>query len=252
MYLLTCIHQKFKSNLFFFHQDVERLRSDGLMLTVILSSGEGMPVHYYDQIGRTFVDYLLDYIEEPPSRHFEVEVCDVFIGVLLAYNLQFRDISSNTMIQTLSRRVNAKTFIEKILLLLNRDEDPTAIIEGEYTYGLDTDIELERDVHATQKIMMDIFKHRDCNKLFYTNDLYVLIDIIVRQLCDLSYEDPKRGIYVDMCELVLRHSNYDEHLHRFKDLEHCFLRILEEEESRDRKKINDICKEINAFSSLVV
>ena len=97
-----------------------------------------------------------------------------------------------------------------------------------------------------------LIKHRDCNKLFYTNDLYVLIDIIVRQLCDLSYEDPKRGIYVDMCELVLRHSNYDEHLHRFKDLEHCFLRILEEEESRDRKKINDICKEINAFSSLVV
>ena len=69
---MICIHQKFKSNLFFFHQDVERLRSDGLMLTVIVISGEGMPVHYYDQIGRTFVDYLLDYIEEPPSRHFEV------------------------------------------------------------------------------------------------------------------------------------------------------------------------------------
>ena len=107
------------------------------------------------------------------------------------------------------------------------------------------------DVHATQKIIMDIFKHKNCHKLFYTNDLYVLIDIIVRQLSDLSYEDPKRTSFVDMCELVLRHSDYDENLHRFKDLEHCFLRILEEEESKDRRKIHDICKEIQAFSSLV-
>ena len=99
---------------------MERLRSDGLMLTVILSSGEPMPVHYFDQIGRTFVDYLLDFIEDPPSRQFEVEVCDVYIGVLLAYNLQFNDISSNTMIQTLSKRANVKSFIEKILLMLNR------------------------------------------------------------------------------------------------------------------------------------
>ena len=220
------------------------------MLTVILSSGEPMPVHYYDQIGGTFVDYLLDFIEDPPNRQFEVEVCDVFIGVLLAYNLQLKDISNNTLIDTLSRRVNVKTFVEKILLLLNREEDPTAIIEGEYT-GVDYNVH-EREVHATQKIMLDIFKHKDCHKVFYTNDLYVLIDIIVRCLCDLSWEDPKRYIYVDMCELVLRHSNYDDHLHRFKDLEHCFLRILEEEESKDRRKIYDICKEHSAFSSLVI
>merc|ERR1712200_168774 len=51
-------------------KDIERLRSDGLLLTVILSTGEPMPVHYHDQIGRTFVDYLLDYIEDPPSREF--------------------------------------------------------------------------------------------------------------------------------------------------------------------------------------
>ena len=125
------------------------------------------------------------------------------------------------------------------------------ISDGEYT---DVGANIQKragDVHATQKIIMDIFKHRTCHKLFYTNDLYVLIDIIVRQLSDLSYEDPKRTSYVDMCELVLRHSDYDENLHRFKDLEHCFLRILEEEESKDRRKIHDICKEIQAFSSLV-
>ena len=35
------------------------MRSDGLLLTVILSTGEPMPVHYQDQMGATFVDYLL-------------------------------------------------------------------------------------------------------------------------------------------------------------------------------------------------
>ena len=71
----------------------------------------------------------IDYIEEPPSREFEVEVCDVFIGVLLAFNLQFRDGASNVLVDTLSRRMSVKTFMEKILLLLNREEDPTTIIE---------------------------------------------------------------------------------------------------------------------------
>lgn len=234
-----------------FTQDIERLRSDGLLLTVVLSTGEPMPVHYYDQIGRSFVDYLLDYIEEPPSREFEVEVCDVFIGVILALNLQFHSIADNVVVETVSRRLSVKTFMEKILLLLNREEDPTSIIDGEFT-DIGANIHgRPEDVHATQKIIMDIFKHKNCHKLFYTNDLYVLIDIIVRQLSDLSYEDPRRSKYVDMCELVLRHSDYNEHLHRFKDLEHCFLRILEEEESADRKQVLEICKEISAFSSLV-
>lgn len=103
------------------------------MLTVILSTGEPMPVHYYDQIGRSFVDYLLDYIEDPPSRDFEVEVCDVFIGVILALNLQFKNAASNIVIDTLSNRLSVKTFMEKILLLLNREDDPTNIIDGEYT-----------------------------------------------------------------------------------------------------------------------
>jgi hypothetical protein len=75
-----------------------------------------------------------DYIEEPPSREFEVEVCDVFIGVLLAFNLQFKDANSNVLVDTLSRRVSVKTFMEKILLLLNREEDPTTIIEVLYQY----------------------------------------------------------------------------------------------------------------------
>jgi Protein of unknown function (DUF2013) len=78
-----------------------------------------------------------------------------------------------------------------------------------------------------------------------------LIDIIVRQLSDLSSEDVKRKWYANMCRLVLLRSNYSEHLHRYKDLERCFMRILEEEEESPEKEIvAKICREIPAFTSL--
>ncbi len=62
---------------------------------------------------------------------------------------------------------------------------------------------------------MDMFLHDTCHQLFYTNDIYVLIDIVVRQLADLSPRDSARSVYVDICRLVLTHTDYTEHLHRY-------------------------------------
>ena len=46
--------------------DFERVRLTGLLLTVIFSRGEPMPVQYSDQgqLGRNFVDYILEMIEQ--------------------------------------------------------------------------------------------------------------------------------------------------------------------------------------------
>ena len=63
-------------------------------------------------------------------------------------------------------------------------------------------------------MVMDMFLHETCHQLFYTNDIYVLIDIVVRQLADLSPREPARAVYVDLCRLVLTHTDYTEHLHR--------------------------------------
>ena len=65
-------------------------------------------------------------------------------------------------------------------------DDLLTHFQGEYT-GIGAEIEdRPENVHATQKVILDIFKHKTCHKLFYTNDLYVLIDIIVRYLKKLS------------------------------------------------------------------
>ncbi|QQP42062.1 Uncharacterized protein FKW44_016609, partial [Caligus rogercresseyi] len=60
-----------------------------------------------------------------------------------------------------------------------------------------------------------------------------------RQLTDLNAEDPRRRDYLEMCDLVLRHTSYSDHLHRFKDLENCFIRILNEEDDEDTSSKED-------------
>ena len=117
---------------------------------------------------------------------------------------------------------------------------------GGYIYG-GSDPRFERCPNSIHKVVTDMFLHPTCYQLFYTNDIYVLIDIIVRQLADLSCREPARRVYVDMCRLVLQHTDYDEHLHRFKDLERCFMRILEEDGEeeggsavRDKKVVEQV------------
>eukprot|EP00095_Tigriopus_kingsejongensis_P003296 snap_masked-scaffold355_size198070-processed-gene-0.1 protein:Tk03296 transcript:snap_masked-scaffold355_size198070-processed-gene-0.1-mRNA-1 annotation:"nck-interacting protein with sh3 domain isoform x1" len=230
--------------LFQYTENVPRLRHCALLLTIIFSRGEPMPVHYFTQMGSTFVLFLLDYIEAPPTTDLDHEIPDVFIGLALSYNLQFHDIHTNVMVSCLSGRSGAKTWTEKILLLLNREEDPTAIL-GQDTGGKELP-------HAVHKVIMDMFLHETCHQLFYTNDIYVLIDIIVRQLSDLGYEEPKRQMYISMCRLVLNHSDYSDNLHRFKDLERCFMRILDEEEAtNDKNIVMSICREVAAFNTLL-
>ena len=92
----------------------------------------------------------------------------------------------------------------------------------------------------------------------------------MQKTSDLSPDEPRRRVYASMCQLVLRHTDYTEHLHRFKvtfqnksnepkspiddsmqDLERCFIRILSEEnETEDKRTVNEIINEIAAFETL--
>ena len=64
------------------------MRSDGLLLTVILSTGEPMPVHYQDQMGSTFVDYLLGNLLKglttKPLEGRNLEDCTLNLHVLFS------------------------------------------------------------------------------------------------------------------------------------------------------------------------
>ena len=216
-----------------------------------------MPVHYFAQLGSSFLNFLLDYVEAPPTADDNNEIPDVFVGLICAYNLQFSALSTNVTVACLADRSGAKTWTEKILLLLNREEDPAALFKTEFGANMALIPSAASGLarNSVQKVILEMFMHENCHQLFYTNDIYVLIDIIIRQVMDLSANDAGRGVYLKMAHLVLTKSDYNEHLHRYKDLNQCWIHVLEEnedeEDTADKLVVKRICRDIQAFNSLV-
>ncbi|XP_018043741.1 PREDICTED: NCK-interacting protein with SH3 domain [Atta colombica] len=218
-------------------RNVLRLNYSSLLLTMIFSMGEPMPVTHLEQLGSDFISFLLDLIETPPDTDLEDQIPDLFINLILSYNLQFTT-SENIVLNALRERTIAKTFTEKILFLFNREEDPVRIFDHE-----------PQPPHSVLKLFVDLFSNDAIASLFYTNDVKVLIDIILRQLFDMFPGD-KRRQYLELCRRVLRTSNYNEHRHRSGDLLKCFTRIFCEE-TADSHEDQQVVREIsNEFPHL--
>lgn len=100
-------------------------------------------------------------------------------------------------------------------------------------------------------MFIDLFGNDTTASLFYTNDVKVLIDIVLRQLMDIApgdkvidltindfphaiidtlmwfYFQPfQRRQYLELCRRVLRTSGYNEHRHRADDVLKCFTRFV--------------------------
>jgi len=218
-------------------EDVERLKHSSIILTILFSQGESVPILYLEQqLGTSLINFVLAKIESQPEQDTDEEIADCFMGLLASYNLQFSRTQDNIVLQCLSTTNNAKTFTEKLLLLLNREDDPAAIIGTR-----------EGEVNSIHKLVLDVFSIEGCIRHFYTNDLMVLIDIIARQLADLG-PGLLRYTYLEMAHLVLVKSGYDEHLHRLADLKVCLHRIQKEEgDTIDKTKVSEICDSFACF-----
>ncbi|XP_049866632.1 NCK-interacting protein with SH3 domain-like [Pectinophora gossypiella] len=197
---------------------VSRLSHSALLLSMVLSMGDKLPVTHFEQLGVEFAQFLLDLIENPPETDVDEQIPDLFLTLLLAYNLQFDNPHDNLLLNALETRDNAKTFCEKVLLLLNREEDPVHIFDHE-----------PAPAHSVLKLVIDLFTRKKTAEHFYTNDVNVAIDIIVRQLADLSPGDMRRQQYLKILQGIIRNTDYGAHLHRRDDLLRCFARIFCEE-----------------------
>ncbi|KAJ2952666.1 hypothetical protein O0L34_g7004 [Tuta absoluta] len=203
---------------------VSRLSHSALLLSMVLSMGDKLPITHFEQLGVEFAEFLLDLIENPPETDVDEQIPDLFLTLLLAYNLQFDNPFDNLLLNALENKDNAKTFCEKVLLLLNREEDPVHIFDHE-----------PAPAHSVLKLVIDLFSRKKTAEHFYTNDVNVAIDIIVRQLADLSPGDTRRQQYLKILQGIIRNTDYGAHLHRRDDLLRCFARIFceEGESSRD-------------------
>lgn len=203
-----------------------------LLLVMLFSAGELLPVTHYDQLGEDFVSFLLDFIEDPPDDEDAEQLPDLFVKVLLAYNLHFQDPSTNILMTVLAKRGQCKSFSEKIMLLVNRGADPVKVLDHK------TDAP-----DSLLKFMLDVFSSQITSQIFYTNDMMVLIDIIVRQLTDLSPGDRVRTENLLLIFKIFKNTSYWEHRHRVSDLETVFGRISLEEDSaslRDQSIVQEI------------
>lgn len=68
-----------------------------------------------------FAQFLLELIENPPETDVDEQIPDLFLTLLLAYNLQYDNPYENLLLNALETRDVSKTFCEKVLLLLNRE-----------------------------------------------------------------------------------------------------------------------------------
>ncbi|KAK2768685.1 hypothetical protein FQN54_000541 [Arachnomyces sp. PD_36] len=153
------------------------------------------------QVDDDFVRHLFEIIEQLSNDvndpyHYPV------IRVLLILNEQFMvcthepaaaqpapEPPTNKVIKVLSMHGNAyKTFGENIILLLNRESE--------------TSLQL-----LTLKLLYLLFTTPSTHEYFYTNDLHVLVDILIRNLLDLPEESSAlRHTYLRVLYPLLAHT----------------------------------------------
>lgn len=83
------------------------------------------------------------------------------------------------------------------------------------------------------KLLLDLFSRRATGEVFFfTNDLKVLVEVLVRELGDREHGDPLRVDYLNVLGGMLASSAYLESGHRRADVVAC-LHALRDEENYD-------------------
>ncbi|XP_063267359.1 NCK-interacting protein with SH3 domain isoform X2 [Prinia subflava] len=224
-------------------QDHQKMCYSALVLAMMFSMGEPLPYHHYEHLNSQFVQFLLDVIEDGLPSDTTDQLPDLFVNVLLAFNLHIPVPEHSVIMTTISKHSNVKIFTEKLLLLLNRGDDPVCIFKHQ-----------PQPPHSVLKFLQDIFASKDTASIFYHTDMMVLIDILVRQLADLSPGDKLRMEYLSLMHAIIRSTPYLQHQHRLADLQGILQRILGEEEEdqqcqMEKLIILEIYKEFPEISS---
>ncbi|XP_031815523.1 NCK-interacting protein with SH3 domain [Sarcophilus harrisii] len=222
-------------------QDHQKMCYSALVLTMVFSMGEPLPYHHYEHLSAHFVQFLLDVVEDGLPSDTTDQLPDLFVNLLLAFNLHMPDPENNVIMTTVSKRSNVKIFTEKLLLLLNRGDDPVRVFKHQ-----------PQPSHSVLKFLQDVFASRETASIFYHTDMMALIDIIVRHISDLSPGDKLRMQYLTLMHGLIRSTSYLQHSHRLPDLRATLKRILSEEEGglqsqTDQTIVRHMCEEFPAL-----
>ncbi|XP_060078958.1 NCK-interacting protein with SH3 domain-like [Ylistrum balloti] len=205
--------------------DVRRLNYVALVLTMVFCTGESFPVSLEDHVNAEFIDFVFNLLEEPPTPEHADQTTDSLVNLMLALNLHYHSLSTNSIMAVIQGKASLQTFTEKILVLFNRRDDPVKMFNHQVT-----------SVHSVIKFMTDVFSSTATANLLYTNDAKVLVDILIRQLTDLQPGDQVRSSMLTLVELVVTNSEYSDYKHRQGELLKCLNHIETEEADTDSDK----------------
>ncbi|KAM9408868.1 NCK-interacting protein with SH3 domain [Pholidichthys leucotaenia] len=214
-------------------QEHQKMCYSALVLTMIFSMGEQVPYHHYEHLNAEFVQFLLGVVEDGLPSDLTEQLPDIFLNLLLSFNLHHTAPSSNVIMQELKQK-NVKVLTEKVLLLLNRGDDPVCMFKH-----------TPPAPHCVLKFLQDVFASRETAGIFYSTDMRVMIDITVRQISDLSPGDKLRMEYLSLMHSIIRTTDYLEHQHRLSDLQAVLQRILREEEDPGEDEGNATAKQMD-------
>ncbi|KAM9860290.1 NCK-interacting protein with SH3 domain [Aulostomus maculatus] len=214
-------------------QEHQKMCYTALVLTMIFSMGEQVPYHHYEHLNADFVQFLLGVVEDGLPSDPTEQLPDIFLNLLLAFNLHHTSPSNNSIMQELKKK-NVKVLSEKVLLLLNRGDDPVCMFKH-----------VPPAPHSVLKFLQDVFASQETADIFYRTDMMVMIDIAVRQISDLSPGDKLRMEYLSLMHSIMRSTDYLEHKHRLSDLQGALQRILREEDDSEEDEGGATAKQMD-------
>uniref|UniRef100_A0A914UT40 SPIN90/Ldb17 leucine-rich domain-containing protein n=1 Tax=Plectus sambesii TaxID=2011161 RepID=A0A914UT40_9BILA len=143
------------------------------LLTLLFCTGHAPPIGHYDALNDGFVQRILEAINDASTSEKFAELC---MNFLLSFNLHFIENNESLVIKALLQSNVTSAFIQRFLLLANREEDPVWPFAGEPPYASSV-LKMLRDLLATAQLG---------DRLFYSNDVSVLVNILLRELADCS------------------------------------------------------------------
>eukprot|EP01135_Chromosphaera_perkinsii_P008203 Nk52_evm25s1178 gene=Nk52_evmTU25s1178 len=245
-----------------------------VLASMVFSTGEKIPISHYNVWNSEFINDVMNRIESPSEEEEMYGFDDNALSLILSFNLHFQTIDfasdgvgveetqSNfipnnailrALIKRISDRIPTTIFSEKLLLLANRGEDPVSLDSGESARDRSDSVGslpsingeispqgtaagLSTPPNSVLKFLIDCFGCSLTANLFFTNDLRVLIDIIIREVLNLGPKDRNRDMYLEILHRILINSSYKNDLHehdlryREMDIKDCLNKVIKEED----------------------
>nr|XP_053638586.1 LOW QUALITY PROTEIN: uncharacterized protein LOC128693139 [Cherax quadricarinatus] len=266
----------------------DQLQYTSLVLGMVLCMGDTLPYTHYCVMNEKFMYMLLDGIEKYSEDPDTEQLAELFLTLVLAFNLQYptllptvqlRTKSSNTPVDD-SRMVGmpeqdianisgydimengnipGADMENMVIKLLSQRESTKYFTEKLLLLFNREEDPLAMFDHEPQppnsvlKMMRDMYSTRATASIFYTNDERVVCDIIIRQLTDLPADDKRRNEYLHLLEGVIVMGGWTDHQHRREEVCVCCSNILAEEEPaalEDQKIIRRLMESYQQYFDL--